>query len=63
MNANAPSRSRVVLTREQMFKFAPSIFATTAHHSRSERFTPIPTTARRRYGSSAHSAIAESNRN
>lgn len=31
------------LTEDEMRKFAPSIFATEAHHSRSERFAPIPT--------------------
>jgi uncharacterized protein DUF932 len=31
------------LTEDEMFKLAPSIFATTAHGSRSERFQPIPT--------------------
>lgn len=42
MNFTA-SRSRTTLTRDQMMRVAPSIFATTAHHSRSERFTAIPT--------------------
>ncbi|AYG64528.1 DUF932 domain-containing protein [Rhizobium jaguaris] len=31
------------MTEIEMRKFAPSIFATTAHESRSERFKPIPT--------------------
>lgn len=31
------------LTDEQLHRIAPSIFATTAHSSRSERFTPVPT--------------------
>lgn len=31
------------LTEDEMRKLAPSIFATTAHESRSERFMPIPT--------------------
>jgi hypothetical protein len=31
------------LTEDQMRKIAPSIFATQAHESRSERFQPIPT--------------------
>lgn len=31
------------LTEDEMYKMAPSIFATTAHHTRSERFAPIPT--------------------
>ncbi len=31
------------LTEDEMFRAAPSIFATTAHDSRSERFRPIPT--------------------
>ncbi len=31
------------LTEDEMFRIAPSIFATTAHESRSERFAPIPT--------------------
>lgn len=43
MMINAPSRSRVTLTREQMFRAAPSIFAAEAHGSRSDRYTYIPT--------------------
>lgn len=39
----SPSRSRVVLTRDQMMRAAPSIFATEAHASRSEKFVTIPT--------------------
>ena len=31
------------LTEDEVFKSAPSIFATTAHESRSARFAPIPT--------------------
>jgi hypothetical protein len=31
------------LTEQELFKIAPSVFATTAHESRSERFAPIPT--------------------
>lgn len=31
------------LSEDQLRKFAPSIFATSAHESRSERFQPIPT--------------------
>src|SRR6187431_2753685 len=31
------------LTESELFKLAPSVFATTAHESRSERFAPIPT--------------------
>ena len=31
------------MTEEEIRKVAPSVFATTAHHSRSERFAPIPT--------------------
>jgi hypothetical protein len=31
------------LTESEMFRIAPSIFATQAHESRSERFRPIPT--------------------
>lgn len=31
------------LTEDEMYRMAPSIFATTAHESRSERFKPIPT--------------------
>lgn len=31
------------LSEDEMFKLAPSIFANTAHESRSERFRPIPT--------------------
>jgi Domain of unknown function (DUF932) len=40
---NTPSRSRVALTRDQMMRFAPSIFATEAHVSRSDRYVNIPT--------------------
>ena len=40
----APSlRGRNPLTENQLRILAPSIFATEAHHSRSERFSPIPT--------------------
>jgi hypothetical protein len=31
------------LTEDELFRLAPSIFATSAHDSRSERFQPIPT--------------------
>jgi Domain of unknown function (DUF932) len=31
------------LTESELFKLAPSVFATTAHESRSDRFAPIPT--------------------
>jgi len=31
------------LTEDELFKIAPSVFATEAHESRSERFAPIPT--------------------
>jgi hypothetical protein len=31
------------LTEDEIFKLAPSVFATEAHHSRSERFAPVPT--------------------
>jgi hypothetical protein len=31
------------ITEDEMRAYAPSIFATTAHHSRSERFVPVPT--------------------
>jgi len=31
------------LTEDELFKLAPSVFATDAHHSRSERFAPVPT--------------------
>ena len=31
------------LTEDELFKLAPSVFATSAHESRSERFAPIPT--------------------
>lgn len=34
---------RKPLDESQLRRLAPSIFATEAHHSRSERFTPIPT--------------------
>jgi len=33
------------LTRDELFKVAPSVFAETAHESRSELFRPIPTIA------------------
>lgn len=32
-----------VLSEDELFRLAPSVFATTAHESRSERFKPIPT--------------------
>ena len=35
--------SAVALTEDQMRRIAPSIFAVDAHHSRSDRFAPIPT--------------------
>jgi hypothetical protein len=35
--------SQRALTEDEMYSLAPSIFATTAHHSRSDRFAPIPT--------------------
>jgi hypothetical protein len=31
------------MTEDELFKAAPSVFATTAHESRSDRFAPIPT--------------------
>src|SRR5688572_24506311 len=31
------------INEDEMRLYAPSIFATTAHHSRSERFVPVPT--------------------
>jgi len=31
------------LTEDELFALAPSVFATTAHHSRSDKFKPIPT--------------------
>ncbi len=31
------------MTEDEIFKIAPSVFAVTAHESRSERFAPIPT--------------------
>lgn len=37
------SRAAHVLTEEELFSRAPSIFATQAHESRSQRFKPIPT--------------------
>lgn len=43
-NSNVYNRSHsVALTDEQIFRFAPSVFAGEAHESRSERFRPIPT--------------------
>lgn len=36
-------RTRDPLTNEQLYKAAPSVFATAAHESRSERYTYIPT--------------------
>lgn len=35
--------SQRALTEDELRRFAPSVFATTAHHSRSERFRPIAT--------------------
>lgn len=43
MMINTPSRSRAALTRDMMMRAAPSIFATEAHASRSDRYTQIPT--------------------
>lgn len=43
MMNHTPSRSREVMTRDAMMRLAPSIFATEAHASRSERFAAIPT--------------------
>lgn len=40
-----PSRSRETMTRDAMMRFAPSIFATEAHDSRSDRYTYVPTIA------------------
>ncbi len=37
------TRSRTPITRAQMMSVAPSIFATAAHESRSDRYTNIPT--------------------
>jgi hypothetical protein len=37
------TRSREPITRDAMMRLAPSIFATAAHESRSERYTQIPT--------------------
>lgn len=33
----------VALTNDEIYRFAPSVFATQAHDSRTERFRPIPT--------------------
>jgi hypothetical protein len=38
----ADTHSRA-LTDDEIYKYAPSVFAVTAHESRSERFKPIPT--------------------
>jgi hypothetical protein len=38
-----PSRSRNAITRDEMRRVAPSIFAVEAHASRSDRYTQIPT--------------------
>lgn len=47
MNTNRMSsfgiRSNTPLTNEQIFKYAPSVFATEAHESRSDRYAYIPT--------------------
>lgn len=43
MNVFHASRSRAAITRDQMMRAAPSIFATQAHDSRSQRYTYIPT--------------------
>ena len=41
--ANVSFNPNRPLTEDELFKLAPSIFAETAHESRSERFRPIPT--------------------
>jgi Domain of unknown function (DUF932) len=43
MTAMTSFRQNRPLTADEMFKYAPSIFATEAHESRSERFAPIAT--------------------
>lgn len=43
MNFHPQFNAGTALTEDQMRRAAPSIFATTAHESRSERFKPIPT--------------------
>ena len=42
---NKTVTSAVELSDEDLFRLAPSIFANSAHSSRSEKFTPIPTSA------------------
>lgn len=43
MNANFGFARKEALTDAELFKLAPSLFATEAHHSRSDRFAPVPT--------------------
>ena len=43
VNEARASAHAVALSDEQLHRLAPSIFATTAHSSRSARFTPVPT--------------------
>lgn len=43
MNAMTSIRTGYALSEDEMFRVAPSIFATEAHSSRSDRFAPIPT--------------------
>ena len=43
MSAHTTFNNGRILTEEEMAKMAPSIFAETAHESRSAKFKPIPT--------------------
>jgi hypothetical protein len=43
MNATYGFAAKTALTEADMRELAPSLFATEAHHSRSDRFAPVPT--------------------
>lgn len=43
MTAMTSFRSNSPLTRDELFAYAPSVFATEAHGSRSDKFVPVPT--------------------
>lgn len=43
MNARYAFARNTALTEADLMKLAPSLFATEAHHSRSDRFAPVPT--------------------
>ncbi len=43
MNARYGFARNTALTEAELRRYAPSLFATEAHHSRSDRFAPVPT--------------------